>query len=182
MINAMKKIIFFHLWEIESLEKHLENMEQDGFRLENIKYSYCFYFKESKPKQMQYFLSYNSKVPSMGSCDYALESKHNANQIKSKLCSFTIYRTKEPKENLSFLYEVRLDYIKAKLFEKALTSLFVTILFLAISFATKITQSTSNGFWIINTVIAICGYLTVYYFYGYFKQRSKCKKYEDNKL
>lgn len=175
--------MFFHLWEIESLEKYLENMEQDGFRLENIKYSYCFYFKESIPKQMCYFLSYKSfRGNSMGYCDYSLLSKHNANQIKSKMCSFTMYRTKELKENLSFLYEVRLDYIKAKLFEKALTSLFITILFLAISFATKITQSTSNGFWFINTVIAICGYLTVYYFYGYFKQRSKCKKYEENKL
>lgn len=175
----MKKFVFFPLWRIEDVEKCLESMEQKGYRLEKIKHSYCFYFKESIPKQMCYFLSYKSfRGSSMGHCDYALLSKHSANPIKSKLCFYTMYRTKEPKENLSFLYEVRLDYIKTKLLEKALTSLFLTILFVTVVLAAIITKSSYKEICLFSPIIGICVYLTIYYFYGYFKQKNKCKNYE----
>lgn len=175
----MKKFIFFPLWRIEDIEKYLESMEQKGCRLEKIKHSYCFYFEESTPKQMVYFLSYKSfRGSSMGHCDYALSSKHSANPIKSKWCFYTMYRTKEYKENLSLFYEVRLDYIKTKLLEKALTSLFLTILFVTIILAAIIIKSSYKEIYLFSLIIGMCVYLTVYYFYGYFKQKNKCKNYE----
>ena len=175
----MKKFVFFPLWRIEDVEKHLESMEQKGYRLEKIKHSYWFYFKESTSKQMCYFLSYKSfRGSSMGNCDYALLSKHSANPIKSKWCFYTMYRTKEYEENLSLLYEVRLDYIKTKLLEKALTSLFLTILFVIIILAAIITKSSYKEIYLFSLIIGMCVYLTVYYFYGYFKQKNKCKNYE----
>lgn len=154
-------------------------MEQKGYRLEKIRYSHFFYFKEAVPKQMCYFLSCKSfRGKSMGHCDYALLSKHSANPIKSKMCFYTMYRTKEHKENLSLLYEVRLDYIKTKLLEKALTSLFLTILFLTIAFPDIITHWSYKELCLFSPIIGICVYLTIYYFYGYFKQKNKCKNYE----
>lgn len=175
----MKKFVFFPLWKIENVEKYLESMEEKGYRLEKIRHSYCFYFKESTPKQMCYFLSYKSfRGISMGHCDYALLSEHSANPVKSNWCFYTMYRTKEHKENLSLLYEVRLDYIKMKLLEKALTSLFLTILFATLVFAAIITKLSCNEICLFSPIIGICVYLTIYYFCGYFKQKNKCKNYE----
>lgn len=156
-------------------------MEQKGYRLEKIKHSYCFYFKESMPKQMHYFLSYKSfRGKSMGHCDYALLSQHSANPIESKMCFYTMYRTKECKENLSLLYEVRLDYIKTKLLEKALTTLLLTILLVTGVLVALITQSSYKEICLFSPIIGICVYLTIYYFLGYFKQKNKCKNYERN--
>ena len=54
----------------------------------------------------------------MGNCDNALLSKHKANPVKSKMCYYSLYRTKETKEKLKLLCDVRADYIKRILFEK----------------------------------------------------------------
>lgn len=89
-----------------------------------------------------------------------------------------MYRTKEYKENLSLLYEVRLDYIKTKLLENALTVLFLTVLFSAIAFLGIITRWSYKEIFLFSPIIGICVYLTIYYFYGYFKQKNKCKNYE----
>lgn len=175
----MKEFVFFPLWKIEDVEKYLESMEQKGYRLEKIKHSYYFHFKESKPKQMCYFLSYKSfRGSSMGHCDYALLSKHSANPIKSKWCFYEMYRTKEHKENLSLLYAVRADYIKTKLLENALASLFLTILFVASATAAIITQLSYKELCLFSPIIGTGVLLTIYCFYGYFKQRKKCKNYE----
>ena len=175
----MKKFVFFPSWKIENVDKYLEDMEQKGYRLEKIKHSYWFYFKESVPKQMCYFLSYKSfRGSGNGHCDYALLSQHGANPIESKTCFYTMYRTKERKENLSLLYGVRADYIKAKFLEISLTSLFFTILFVAIGLAAILTQSSYTELCLTSPIIGICVFLTVYNLYGYFKQKTKCKKYE----
>jgi len=168
----IKKYIFFPLWKIEVLEKKLSEMEQKGYRLENIKFSYCFFFKKSTPKEMNYFLSYKSfRGQSMSYADYALESRHYANLIKSKMCFFNLYRTKEQKEKLSLLYEARLDYIKRILLEKALTSFFITIIFTNLFFLSLMKA------WLAIALAVISACLTTYYMIGYNKQKIKCKNY-----
>ena len=87
----MRKFLFFHLWKLEKLEEYLEIMEKNGYRLDSVKHSYWFCFKESNSKEMHYFLSYKSFVkPSMGMVDYALLSRHNANIVKTKMCFFEL--------------------------------------------------------------------------------------------
>ena len=175
----MKKLILFSLWKIESIEKYLETMEKQGYRLEKTRHSYLFYFKKSSPRQMSYFISYKSfKGKSMGQCDYYLLSNHKAHPIASEMCYYTMYRTKESKENLSLLYEFRLDFIKKKLLENVLASLFLTILFLAIFLFALINQSVHNAIYVFSPILAVCLILSIYYFYGYFKQRRKCNIYE----
>lgn len=177
----MRKFIFFPLWKIEDIEKYLESMEQNGYRLEKIKFSYWFCFTKSTSKQMCYFLSYKSfRGSGMGHYDYALLSKHGANPVESKWCFYTMYRTKDYKENMSLLYESRLDYIKTKLLENALTSLFLIVLFSVIFLFAVVNQSGHSAILVFCPIMGICVFLTIYYFYGYFKQKIKSKYYKEN--
>lgn len=181
LVSIMKKFMFFPLWKIETIEEYIESMEQKGYRLEKIKHSYWFYFKESKPKQMSYFLSCKSfRKSSMECCDYALLSNHGANPIESTWCFYETYRTKEDKEQLSLLYGVRADYIKAKLLECALTSSIVTAIFLACFFAAIIAKPSHQEIYIFLAIISACACFAVYYFYGYLKQKKKCREYEEH--
>lgn len=155
-------------------------MEQNGYRLDSIRYSYFFHFKKTNPKKMNYFLSCKTfRGQSTGTYDYALESNHNAHVIESKMSYYTMYRTKEQKENLSLLYEARLGYIKTKLLEKSSTSIFLTILFIAILLAEIFTTPSISGVCIIGVFVVISACITAYYLFGYFKQKSKCKKYRN---
>lgn len=158
------------------IEKALKEMEQQGKRVTNVKYSYYFTFKESSPKEMNYFLSYKSfRGQSMGLCDYALESKHKANAIDTKQCYYALYRTKEEKDKLSLLYEVRMDYIKKVLLEKALTALFVSLIFLFVLFFAINTHAEYKSIILLALfgVTSIC--YVIYYFYGFFKQHLQIK-------
>ena len=168
----IKKHIFFSLWEVEVLEKKLNEMEQNGYRVVYVKFPYCFFFQRSTPKEMNYFLSYKSfRGPSMGACDYALQSRHNATNIKSKMCFFDLYRTKEQKENLSLLYEVRMDYIKRILLEKSITSFVLTIIFASLFLLSQMEV------WFAVALTIVFALFTVYYTFGYIKQKIKCKNY-----
>ena len=175
----MRKFIPFTLWQIEKIEKYLEEMEQGGYRLEKIKYSHFFYFKKSEPKQMRYFLSLKSfKGISMGSYDYALLSTHNANPIESRMCSYTMYRTRDSEEDLWLLYAARLEHIRIKLLGSVLAMLLLTVLFLAVTIAAMITQSSYTMLSVSIPIIAACTLLASYYSCGYFKQKRKCKDYK----
>lgn len=173
--------MFFPLWKIESLEEHLEKMEANGYQLDHVEHSYCFHFKETTPKEACYFLTYKSfRGASMAHWDYSLLSEHKANEVKTKMCFYSMYRTKEPKENLSFLSKARMDYIKRKLLQNALGSLFITTMF-AVPFYMSIITGGKNG-WLGGTFTVIGSLFTAYYSFGYFKQRNKCKKHEKNRL
>ena len=177
----MKKIMLFTLSKIESIEDYLEDMERKGYRLERINHSTCFYFKKSTPKQMCYFLSLKSfRGKSMDYCDSALLSNYSATPVKSTGCLYSIYRTKEEKEKLSLLYAVRSDYVKAKLLEKAIASILLTVIFSMIGFVAIITQSSYFEICVFSPIVLALLCLGVYYLYSYFKQKKKCKRYEHN--
>lgn len=114
----------------------------------------------------------------MGTLDYALESTHQAAAVKTQMCYYSMYRTKENEEQLSLLFGARMDYIRKTLLGHALTALFLTAIFAIPLLASMITQSTTTHFWILGIFPGICACLTAYYFYGYFKQKDKCKNYE----
>ena len=179
----MKKFIPFPLWKIEKIEKYLEEMEQDGYRLEKIKYSHFFYFKKSESKQMRYFISLKSfRGISMGSYDYSLLSTHNANPVESKMCSYTMYRTRDSEEDLWLLYAARLEHIRIKLLGSALAMLLLTAILLAVAFSAIITQSSYTVLLALSPIILACAFLAGYYSCGYLKQKRKCKDYERTKL
>ena len=144
----IKKCMFFPLWEIQKLEDWLEKMEREGYILDNIKYSYFFSFRKTVPKKTHFFLTYKSfRGRDMGAWEYALESTHKANPIKTKMCFYSMYRTKESKGELSLLFEARLDYFKRLLLGKAFTALFVTIMFASTFLAATITSPLNKDIW-----------------------------------
>ncbi len=46
----MKKFMFFPIWKFDELEYKLKEMEKQGYRLDYIKYSYFFFFKNQKKR------------------------------------------------------------------------------------------------------------------------------------
>lgn len=175
--------MFFPLWKVENLEEYLEEMEKNGYRLNCVKYSYCFHFVDSMPKEMHYFLTYKSfRGKSMSHWDYALLSEHQANEVQTKMCFYSVYRTKDQKENLSFLMKSRMAYLRGKLLENALTSLLVTTLLTVIFVASSMTKASNMGILFMGIFTGIAAFFSFYYFFGYFKYRNKCKKREKNKL
>lgn len=176
----MKKIHFFPLWKIEELEWYLEEMEQIGYRLDHIRWSYCFYFKEARPKKMQYFLTTCASFRGVGiaALDDALVSSHKVAAIQTQMCYYSIYRTKEGEDQLSLLLGARMDYVRVKLLEHALTALSLSTIFAIPLLAAIITQSAATNFWNMGILIGVCLFFTVYYLYGYVQQKKKCRKYE----
>ena len=55
----MKKRFFQPVWKFEEIEKQLTSLEENGWRLDKIKGFRCFEFVKSKPKTVQYFLTYS---------------------------------------------------------------------------------------------------------------------------
>lgn len=179
----MKKYKYFTLWEIEALEKFLKEMEQDGYRLDKVKCSYCFYFKKTTPKEVNYFLSYKPvRGNRLGMCECDLGADYNANIVESKMSFYKMYRTKVSKEKLLFFYEVRMDCIRVTLLERALTSLFLALLFLIIFFAEIFTTPSVQSCCVIGMFVTIFICVTSYYFLGYFKQKNKCKTYNKQNI
>lgn len=180
-MSIVKKFKYFPLWGFEDAEKYIEDMEKNGLRLISIKYSHWFIFKESEPKEMSYFMSYKSfRGASMGFCDYFLESEHKAHEIYTKNCYYSMYRTKETKEQLVDLYEVRLDYLKCLMLEYFFTALFgtaVALFGLLFDIFSEAEQSLFDTILLISFFVLFCSF-ALYYFYGYLVERKKLKQAE----
>lgn len=175
----MKKFIFFPLWKIDELENKLKEMEKQGYRLDYIKYSYWFYFKEAIPKEMNYFLSYKSiRGQSMEHCDYAIESEHNGHIINHTYSYYRLYRSTDKNINLKLLYGVRQDYILHKILENIFSTSILFLIFFICIFLTETLQEKI----IMAIAIIICLMIMMYYLYGYIKQKQKVKKWEKDNL
>jgi len=83
----MKKRFFQPIWKFEEIEKQLTALEESGWRLNKIKGLRCFEFVKSKPKTVQYFLTYSitREKLNMDLIENTLVQKFNANQIKGTL-------------------------------------------------------------------------------------------------
>ena len=80
----MKKRFFQPIWKYDEIENELANLEEKGWRLNQIKGFRCFEFVESKPKQVQYFFTYSmvKEKSNMYLIENTLAQKFNATQIK----------------------------------------------------------------------------------------------------
>lgn len=78
----MRKRIFFPIWDMEKMETKLEEMEQQGWRLDDLFGMHGFEFTSAQPKQTQYILTYQiTRGPWMYDLEYEIKSKLNANII-----------------------------------------------------------------------------------------------------
>ena len=83
----MKKRFFQPVWRFEEIEKQLTSLEENGWRLNKIKGLRCFEFVKSKPKTVQYFLTYSitREKLNMNIIENSLVQNFGANQIKGTL-------------------------------------------------------------------------------------------------
>ena len=83
----MKKRFFQPIWKFEEIEKQLTALEESGWRLNKIKGLRCFEFVQSKPKTVQYFLTYSitREKLNMNIIEDSLVQNFGANQIKGTL-------------------------------------------------------------------------------------------------
>ena len=83
----MKKRFFQPIWKFKKIEKQLTALEESGWRLNRIKGLRCFEFVKSKPKTVQYFLTYSitREKLNMNIIENSLVQNFGANQIKGTL-------------------------------------------------------------------------------------------------
>lgn len=180
----IKKFIFFPIWKIDELENSLKEMEQQGYRLDYIKYSYWFYFKESNPKTVNYFMSYNiSRKLNCSFCDSNILSNHHGHEINSYHCFYNLYRTTESKDKLDFLYEIQREITLHSILELFFTALFMFSLLFILSFLSiKNTNTDIVSMIFVLFCTFVCLLFTIYYLYAYIKQKQKVIKWKKNNL
>lgn len=176
----MKKFMFFPIWKFDELEYKLKEMEKQGYRLDYIKYSYFFYFKKSKEKDMNYFITFNtSRKFGSGFCDYNVLTNHKGNEINTQYCYYNIYRIADSSENLDHLYEFRREIVLTSIRE-----LFFSVLFLFIIFFIVLMLSISASlvyymyFSLLGSVILFA--YSIYYLFAFLKQKKKVKEWLKN--
>lgn len=171
----MKKFIYTPLWNIEQTEKILAEMEANGYRLDRVKYNHWYYFKETKPKYINYFLSYKTYIgEDMGTYDYSLVSQYHAQEINETFSSYTIYRTSVKREKLNFIIGARMDYIKSVILRNIFINLIILAPLLFVFILSDILYQ-KVLFGILSFVMILS---TLYMIYGYVKQKKKIKIFE----
>lgn len=180
----MKKFIFFPLWKIDEIENFLKEMEKQGYRLDYIKYSYWFYFKETTLKDVNYFISYNiSKQLNCSFCDSNILSNHYGHKVNSAHCFYNLYRTTESKEKLDFLYEIQREITLHSILKLFCTAFFMFLILFTLTFlGIKNTSSDIVSLIFMLFCNFLCLFFSIYYLYGYIKQKQKVKKWEKDNL
>lgn len=170
----MKKFIFNPIWKIDKTEEKLSMLEENGYRLINVKFNYWFYFKKSKKRNASYFCSFSDgRGLSMINWETSISSNCSAQQIDTKFTSLNYFRvTKDnSKDDLLFLKETREDFMKSKLKELIYILVFLSSLFTSLCISINLLI-----FKIIFAIIsAITILITLFNVYGFIVQCKKCK-------
>lgn len=185
--------MFFPLWKIEKLENKLNEMEEQGYRLDCIKYSYWFYFKKATPKSTDYILTYNmprDNQPGMYIYERKLLSEHSASVIKSS--KYNVFRITGENRDFNDLIGYRSEYFQHVYFQFMLASLLPALilavpLILSIHFNGAIVTNDMDAFakgeFVFSMIFeVVLLFFAVYYFYGYIQQKKKVKKWERDNL
>lgn len=131
----MKKLLFCSLCDVEKTERILHNYELNGWRLKNVKFSLLFEFVESKPKDVEYIITYditNDNRKTMYEYEHKLLSEHSANEIPTEFCGIYVYRVTGSNRDFDELKAYRKKYFTHVIFQRMLISIvfFILALFL----------------------------------------------------
>lgn len=172
----MKKFIFTPMWRFEKTEKILSEYEQNGKRLVGIKFPYIFEFKEATPKKADYLFTVFSRIRKSEmiciSLENDLKAKHKCLPVGEMMpmLGLSVFRsiknndfTEFKKNRKSLLAGIYLGY--------ASLSLFCTVLFSLLFYASMRQNNEADGiaFWII--LISFFVLLSAYFIFGYIKER-----------
>ena len=91
----MKRFFFYPLWEIDKLEKRLQDYESVGWRLSKISFPFIFGFERESPRESRYFTTYDlmgDYVDSLFDTEQELLSHYSANKIEKNSMFCNIFR------------------------------------------------------------------------------------------
>lgn len=161
----MNKFFFYSLWNCEKVEKFLNQMEQEGFRLEIVFANYFFQFKKSSPKTVEYVYSYAFlKNAELYHDESEIRRVYNADIIPTRLFSNTrIHRI--TKLNDIKLYEdlKTFNFVRDVYFRKGLIQRAVLLVMLIIGSASAYLKFCWSIFLYIS-ILLLC--LIIYSAYG----------------
>lgn len=120
------KFCFYSMRSFEKLERFFQAMESDGYILKRKLPFYLFLFKKTKPKQVDYFLTYSPSGGSLSMLDLEtrLKREYNASVLrKGGFLSPSIYRICDTNQDLSLLKKERNSVLKQICVKQILISL-----------------------------------------------------------
>lgn len=165
----MWHFIFYSPWSFEKAELKLEKMEADGYRLVKVRFFWWFYFKDAKPKDVCYVLTYNfPKELVMGECEKILKTECNAEPIDGGNWFYTsIFRIPKSDYELTEIKDFRRQYLRVVCAKKMLISLFFFAISLFASIYALIHYSIATDKNIAILIVGIVSFICVlYYLYG----------------
>lgn len=145
MKEVMKKRFFTPIWKCEEIETKLEQLENNGWKLNKISGFRKFQFVKSSPKATKYFVTCSFvKESGMIQAEQLLKSQYKATQINGNfiegLKTTSVYRiTKEADLHQRKIYRNR--YLSHLVLQYIFIGLFLEIL----SIAGLILSCTLNG-------------------------------------
>ena len=126
----MRKFVCFPILNIEDTENFLVDMEKQGYRLNEIKFSRLFYFVKSKPKDAKYLIKYRfpRDFPiELNAWEEKFKVKYKALEITTKFTKFDVLRITSNKKIDDDFFECRKKYLKSV--KKRLYLLYVFFVF-----------------------------------------------------
>ena len=183
----MKRFIFFPIWKYRDLETRLQLFEEQGWRLENIRFSYLFVFKKSMPKKVDYVFYHRMAKDgrwdlSQKMIEYALSmlSEHNATKISTKSTFYEVYRITANDSDLSEYKTFRSEYLNHVLLQYLIISSFSPIVGLGI-FLAGLFQHIPLWGMILSGIYLLFSLLAFSYcLFGYIRHKSLVKKWKQS--
>lgn len=184
----MKKFIFTPLWKVEKTEKILSDYEKDGYRLEKISFPYIFELKKSTPKNSMYFIMKyyrsNSHIPF--DLEHNLICEHGCSPVgeSDTFTGYDVFRTLR-KDDFTEFKGMRADYFR-KIYRDCLIGDIIFLVFFTVMFILYLQgNNDGNGNALFITYLMVLTLSSVYYLFGYIKERKDYnyynKIYKDNK-
>lgn len=173
----MYRIFLYHQWQYEKAERYLEKMETDGYRLQDIRFSFLFRFKKAVPKKTKYVFLYHYMRDE--NLDYYTAQEYlcrscNAIQICGKQhFEPEVYRTTVTEADIAKILRFRDRYLKRAFRIKIGTALFFALPFALLVASGEFSRSGANG--ILLLIIAIIAVAVIlYYAIGLIVLQRKC--------
>lgn len=171
------RVFFYHQWQYEKAERYLQKMEADGYRLQNIRFSFLFCFKKAVPKKTKYVFLYHY-MKDYNSDHYTAQNYlcHCCNAVE--ICGKRhfepeVYRTTMTQANIDEILRFRDRYLKRAFRIKIMTALLFLLPILLLTVLGAFPDSNANA--IILVIIAAVAALVIgYYTIGLIALCRKC--------
>lgn len=127
LIEQKQKFIFFTFWNMEKVEKILNEQEQNGYRFVKSRFRYFFTFQKSTPRKVQYVFTYIFLKDTWPILDWQilLKSDEYRGLSMQQQGYLEIFRITKENVDLQDFYMDRLLYTRRVLIQKTIIAAFM---------------------------------------------------------